>query len=203
MQTVRNRSDEVLIRRVLDGSQEAFALLVERHAEGLLHFVARMIPVREEAEEVVQDALLAAYRQLSDYDAQRASFAVWLRRIAFNTATHHLRGQRPTFVPLDESLSAISAASDTALDRLLSDGGTDLKELLDRALELLRPEERTLLQLFYTDGRPLSEIAFILGLTDEHRPARAVSALTSRLHRIRKKLFVTINRLRYEYQRNA
>ena len=171
----------MLIRQVLQGRQEEFALLVERHACGLLHFVGRLIPVREEAEEVVQDALLAAYQRLQDYDAQRASFAVWLRRIAFNIATHRLRGHGPTFIPMDESPDGIGATSDVALDRLLSEGDPDLRELLDRALEQLRSEERTLLHLFYTDGRPLSEIAFILGMTDEGSTSRAVSALTSRL----------------------
>ena len=200
MQTEINRSDEVLIQRVLEGHQEDFALLVERHANPLLHFVGRMIPVHEEAEEVVQDALLAAYQRLYDFDTQRASFAVWLRRIAFNTATHHLRSHRPMFIPMEESLDRINATSDAALDRLLSEGSSDLRELLDRALEQLRPEESTLLHLFYTDGQPLSEIAFILNLTDEEHPTRAVSALTSRLHRIRKKLYVTIKRLRNEYQ---
>ena len=200
MQTDQNRSDEMFIRQVLEGRQEVFALLVQRHANMLLHFVGRMIPVREEAEEVVQDALLAAYQRLSDFDAQRAPFAVWLKRIAFNTTTHYLREHRLTFIPINESLDNGNATTDAALDRLLSEGGPDLKELLDSALEQLRPEERTLLHLFYTDGRPLNEIAFILNLTDEAHPDRAVSALTSRLHRIRKKLFETIKRLRNEYQ---
>lgn len=200
MQTERNNSDEVLIQRILEGRQKDFALLVERYASQLLHFVGRIIPVREEAEEVVQDALLAAYQRLADYDARRATFAVWLRRIAFNTATHHLRRQRPILISMDEYLDKVSDTNDADLDRLLSEGGPDLKELLDRALKELRPEERTLLHLFYTDGRSLCEIAFILGLGDGNNPARAVSALTSRLHRIRKKLFVTINRLRNEHQ---
>lgn len=190
----------MLIRRVLEGHQEDFTLLVERHASPLLHFVGRMIPVREEAEEVVQDAFLAAYQRLHDYDVRRASFAVWLRRIAFNTATHRLRKQHPVFISMDESQDKAGATTDAALDRLLSEEGPDLRELLDRALEQLRPEERMLLQLFYNDGQSLSEIAFILELTDRGGSARAVSALTSRLHRIRKKLFVTIKRLRYEYQ---
>ena len=47
MQAEKNRSDEVLIRRVLEGHQEDFAPLVERHASPLLHFVGRMIPVRD------------------------------------------------------------------------------------------------------------------------------------------------------------
>lgn len=200
MQAEKNRSDEVLIRRVLEGHQEDFTLLVERHASPLLHFVGRMIPVREEAEEVVQDALLAAYQRLHDFDDRRASFTVWLRRIAFNTVTHHLRKHHPTFISMEESQNKTGATTDAALDRLLSEEGPDLRELLDCALEGLRPEERMLLQMFYNDGQSLSEIAFILGLTDERSPARAVSALASRLHRIRKKLYVTIKKLRYEYQ---
>ena len=101
---------------------------------------------------------------------------------------------------MDESQDKASATTDAALDRLLSEEGPDLRELLDQALEHLRPEERMVLHLFYNDGQSLDEIAFILGLREEGNPARAVSALTSRLHRIRKKLFVTIKRLRYEYQ---
>ena len=69
MQAEKYISDEVLIRRVLEGQQEDFTLLVERHASPLLHFVGRMIPVREEAEEIVQDTLLAAYQRLNDFDS--------------------------------------------------------------------------------------------------------------------------------------
>ena len=154
----------------------------------------------EEAEEIVQDTLLAAYQRLNDFDARRASFTVWLQRIAFYTVSHHLRKHHPTFISMDESQETISATTDAALDRLLSEEGPDLGELLDCALEQLRPEERMLLQLFYNDGQSLSDIAFIFGMTDKASTARAVSALTSRLHRIRKKLFVNIKRLRHEYQ---
>ena len=81
------------------------------------------------------------------------------------------------------------------LDRLLADAKPDRAELLDKALELLSAEERLLIHLFYTDERPLREISFILDCS--------VTALTSRLHRIRKKLYVTINRLSNEYQRHS
>ena len=117
-----------------------------------------MIPVREEAEEVVQDALLAAYQRLHDFDVRRASFTVWLRRIAFNTVTHHLRKHHPAFISMDENQDKTSATTDAALDRLLSEEGPDLRELLDQALEQLRPEERMLLQLFYNDGNSFSNI---------------------------------------------
>ena len=59
MQAEKYISDEVLIRRVLEGHQDDFTLLVERHASPLLHFVGRMIPVREEAEEVTSMSVLA------------------------------------------------------------------------------------------------------------------------------------------------
>ncbi len=190
-QNIRIR-DEQLVERIREGRTTDFALLVHRHAPSLLHFVGRMLPVQEEAEEVVQDAMLSAYQRLGDFDASRAPFAVWLRRIAFNTTTHRLRGRRPQFVSIDENWAETSQTSDANLDSLLSEGQSNIGELLDRALELLSPEERTLIHLFYTDGRPLREISFILDLS--------VTALTSRLHRIRKKLYVTIKRLSNENQ---
>ena len=76
MQAEKYISDEVLIRRVLEGQQEDFTLLVERHASPLLHFVGRMIPVREEAEEIVQDTLLAAYQRLNDFDIRLSCYRV-------------------------------------------------------------------------------------------------------------------------------
>ena len=191
-QDINNISDEALIRHILEGRSQDFARLVERHAPALLHFVGRMVAVQEEAEEVVQDALLAAYHRLGEYDAARAPFAVWLRRITFYTATHHLRGRRPQFVTMDDNWAELSQTSDADLDQLLSDGPPDIHDLLDRALKCLSPEERTLIHLFYTDERPLREISFILDCS--------VTALTSRLHRIRKKLYVTIKRLSNENQ---
>lgn len=192
MQQNSHISDEKLVQHIVEGHPEDFAILVERHSANLLHFVGRMILVPEEAEEVVMDALLAAYQRLGDYDDSRAPFIVWLRRIAFNTTTHRLRGRRPQFVSIDENWAEARQTSDANLDRLLSEGQSDIGELLDRALELLSPEERTLIHLFYTDGRPLREISFILDLS--------VTALTSRLNRIRKKLYVTIKRLSNENQ---
>lgn len=187
-----NNSDEAIIRHILEGNTEGFALLVERHANSLQHFVSRIIAVPEESEEVVMDAFLAAYQHLEDYDAERAPFVVWLRRIAFNTATHHLRVRQPQFVPIADNWAEGSHASDADLDCLLSNGSTDMVGLLDDALERLSPEERTLIHLFYTDERPLREISFILDCS--------VTALTSRLHRIRKKLYVLIKRLSNENQ---
>ena len=186
-------SDEQLVERIREGRTTDFALLVHRHAPSLLHFVGRMLPVQEEAEEVVQDAMLSAYQRLGDFDASRAPFAVWLKRIAFNTTTHRLRVRRPQFVPMDEHHAEAGPTESDELDRLLADGKPDRTELLDKALELLSAEERMLIHLFYTDERPLREISFILDCS--------VTALTSRLHRIRKKLYVTINRLSNEYQR--
>lgn len=186
-------SDEQLVERIREGRTTDFALLVHRHAPSLLHFVGRMLTVQEEAEEVVQDAMLSAYQRLGDFDASRAPFSVWLRRIAFNTTTHRLRVRRPHFVPMDEHQAEADPTESYELDRLLADGKPDRTELLDKALEQLSAEERMLIHLFYTDERPLREISFILDCS--------VTALTSRLHRIRKKLYVTINRLSNEYQR--
>lgn len=193
MQQDTRISDEQLVERIMAGRTTDFALLVRRHAPRLLHFVGRMLPVQEEAEEVVQDALLATYQRLGDYNASRAPFAVWLKRIAFNTATHRLRDRRTAFVPMEETHAGTAPTDGDELDHLLSDEGPDKAELLDRALDLLSAEERMLIHLFYTDERPLREISFVLDCS--------VTALTSRLHRIRKKLYVTINRLSNEYQR--
>ena len=54
------------------------------------------------AEELTQDVFVRAFRHLSDFDPERASFPTWLSRIAYNTALNHLRSRGQASMPLDE-----------------------------------------------------------------------------------------------------
>ena len=70
-------------------------------------------------------------------------------------------------------------------------------EQLDEAIQKLTSEEQMLLQLYYYDGRPLKEIAYITGKAGDSLN-REVSRLSSRLHRIRQKLRIILTRLNNE-----
>src|SRR5437016_6985315 len=76
-------SDETAVARARSGDADAFRLLVERHSRPLFRLAFRMTGNESDAEDVVQETFLRAYRQLAKFD-ERASFGTWLYRIATN-----------------------------------------------------------------------------------------------------------------------
>ena len=184
--TSKAREDEtLLISRILDGQTMLFRELAGRYAGQVLLMVARLIPSPEEAEEATQDTLVEAFQSLSRYDAQRASFRTWLMRIAYHTALKHYRQYHRSLPMVEVEQQRLDAFPDDETDALLDD--TDRVELMERAIETLKPDDQMLLNLYYFDNRPMREIACIT--------EREESYLHSRLQWIRKRLAITIRSL--------
>lgn len=187
--TSKAREDEtLLISRILDGQTSLFRELASRYAGQVLRMVARLIPSPEEAEEATQDTLMEAFQSLSRYDAQRASFRTWLMRIAYHTALKHYRQKHRSLPMMEVEQQRLDAFPDDETDALLDD--TDRVELMERAIETLKPDDQMLLNLYYFDNRPMREIACIT--------EREESYLHSRLQWIRKRLAITIRSLESE-----
>jgi RNA polymerase sigma-70 factor (ECF subfamily) len=175
-----------IIKRILDGHTELFRQLASRHSESVLRMVAHLIPSPEDAEEVAQDTLLAAFQSLSRFDAQQAHFRTWLLAIAYHKALNHLRKQQTVrFVDTDQSW--LYSIPDNETDELLNDTSPDRLTLLDNAVSQLQPDDQILLSLYYYEDRPISEISYITG--------RSESYLRSRLQWIRKRMAITIKNL--------
>ena len=87
------RRQPELVRAARAGDQEAFRALMQRHQAGLLRLVGRFVGSREDAEDVVQEAFIAAYRQMGRFRGD-ASFGTWLGRIAIYKALKVARRER-------------------------------------------------------------------------------------------------------------
>ena len=172
--------DKTLIRRILSGETEAFRHLMRRHGGMLLAFIEGVVGNREEAEDVVQESFVIAYRSLRQYDDGKASFATWLHRIAYHEALHRMKRRRPPTLSWDEDESLLKYAEETDADNWLREATEDQLERLDKAIDRLPAYDQTLLQLYYEDDLPLKEIAYILD--------SEASILASRLRRIRNRL---------------
>ena len=161
--------------------------LVKQHAADVLWFVARLIPRREDAEDVAQDVFVAAYQSLSRYDAKRASFKTWLLRIAYNTVLNRFRDgrRRMSFVEMEED--ELEAMADEAADELLHESSPNRVALLEPAVRQLSDDDQLLLILYYHNGKSLREIAYITGQSESY--------LASRLQYLRKKLSTIIIKL--------
>ena len=186
------QDETLLIRHILDGDTKQFRQLAGRYAEQVLRMVARLIPSHEEAEEATQDALLEAFQSLARYDARQASFQTWLMCIAYHTALKHYRQHHKSvqFVEMERDdgenqSSWLDTIPDDETDVLLDD--TDRVTLMERSIDMLKPDDQMLLNLYYFDNRPIREISCIT----EHDEGY----LRSRLQWIRKRIAITIKTL--------
>ena len=186
--TPKAMQDETeLIRSILDGNTVLFRQLAGRYAEQVLRMVARLIPSSEEAEEATQDTLLEAFQSLHRFDAQKASFSTWLMRIAYNTALKHYRKRRKSIPMVEVDQQWFNAIPDNETNALLDDTAPDRIALMEKAIDMLNPDDQMLLSLYYFDNRPIREISSIM----EHEE----SYFRSRLQWLRKKLAIIIKTL--------
>jgi RNA polymerase sigma-70 factor (ECF subfamily) len=139
----------------------------------VIDFTARLLPERQDAEEVAQDVFVKAFRQMDSFRGDSA-LLTWLQRIAYHEAMSRLRHRRPYMVDIDDVPIGEEPDND------LSMGNEARIQLLEETIDLLPPDDQLLLHLYYYDDRPLRDIAYIM----DAEP----NALGVRLHRIRKKL---------------
>ena len=83
-------TDAVTISRARNGDPDAFRQLVERHSQPIFRLAYRMTGNEHDADDVVQETFLRAYRQLGRFE-ERANFGTWLHRIGVNCALDLLR----------------------------------------------------------------------------------------------------------------
>ena len=82
-----------VLARARQGDSEAFQTLVERHSRRAFQLAFRITGNEQDAEDVVQESFIRAYRQLSRFEA-RAHFATWLHRIVANCSVDVIRSRR-------------------------------------------------------------------------------------------------------------
>ena len=158
MSTVDN--DTALVRRAMEGDREAFSDLAAANWRRLVA-LARSIVADLEAEGVVQDGLIKAWKKIGGL-REPAAFSSWLTRIVANTAVARARSRR-IFQPLN---GAEFAARDRSVDDRI-----DVQRLLTK----LAPRQRAVLHLTVVEGLSDSEIAEVLG----------ISSSSVRVHRMR------------------
>lgn len=173
-------NDAGLVAQVLGGEGDAYRILVERHSRSVFRLAFRMTGNEQDAEDVVQETFLRAYKQLSRYES-RASFGTWLYRIAANYSLDLLRSRKHRAVvrrETDEETGDVMmnvATGDPGPDRLLFSGQVQRK--IEQALNDLSQQERTAFILRHYEGQSIEEIGSVLGLganATKHSIFRAV-----------------------------
>jgi RNA polymerase sigma-70 factor, ECF subfamily len=145
--------DRDLVRRVLAGQTDDFRALVDRHQQRIFRFALGLLGNHEEAEDVTQEAFLAAFANLSGYDSSRAAFSTWLFTIARNRCINLLKQSRPIAFNEMDSIGDVSSADPIVRQ--------ELSQQLDRALAALPVEQRSAFVLAEIEELPYAEIARI------------------------------------------
>jgi len=147
-------ADAALVARMASGDRQAMADLYQRHAGLLLGLALRIVRERREAEDLLHDVFLEAWRAAKDFDPKRGRVRTWL--------TIRMRSRS-----LDHQKSARVArnAGDAALDAVVDPGrdegpgaGRDHARVRE-AVAALGTEQRQVLELAYFEGLSCSEIA--------------------------------------------
>ncbi len=184
-------SDEQLIAAVATGDAAAFDALIVRHGTAMRRF-ARALAPRDEADDVLQDALLDLYRGAATY-AQRASVRAWLFQLVRHRAFHHRKARNRSGTPTEEcSLAELGreaghGAEATPIERgLVADAALDLetRDALRAALATLDDDAREVLWLRDVEGLRGAEAAAALGLE--------LGAMKTRLHKARMALMAAL-----------
>jgi RNA polymerase sigma-70 factor (ECF subfamily) len=169
--------DLLAVERALAGDRLAFEGIVARHERRLWRHLRRLAGSNEEAEDLVQETFLKAWRGLPNFRAEKgASLSAWLYRIATNEAMSSFRKRRPSagleeagLVPDERAPSAISVAA-----------GREMSDKLWKAAESLPPAAAAMFSLRYKEGLSVEEVAEAVG--------KKPGAVRVALHRAREKL---------------
>ncbi|MFC9910758.1 RNA polymerase sigma factor [Streptomyces sp. NPDC059862] len=152
----------MLAVRASEGDDDAFAVLVRRHSSPLLALACHLLGNRADAEDVVQDAFLSAWRRLPEF-RHGASFGTWMYRIVTNRCLNILR--RPRAVPLEKIPEPVARdASATPQAAAEADAVT---AALSQALRALNPDQRVCWVLRELHGLHYEEIAHVTGTSEQ------------------------------------
>ena len=186
------REREILLDRAQTGDPEAVNVLFESCRGRLYCQALRILARPQDAEDAVQEAMLAAFTHLQGFQ-RGADFLTWATRIVINAALQFIRKSRtkPT-VPWDQVNIEFEGSSfaeylrdpQPTSEELL--GRLEQREMFEDALHKLPVEMRRAIQFFKSTDCSLKEAASALGLP--------LSTLKARLHRGRRALMVRLKR---------
>jgi RNA polymerase sigma factor (sigma-70 family) len=174
--------DELYLRLVLEGNVSKYSYFIDKYKNMAFSIALRIVDNREDAEEIVQDAFLKAFRSLNKF-RKDSKFSTWLYKIVVNSALSRTRSKRPESSPLDDDEIAETVV-ESAESAYRSLDVADQKKIIHSALAALGVEDRLLLTLYYLNENSINEVSEITGIIQEN--------VKMKLHRARNKMYVVL-----------
>jgi len=157
--------DRDLIRRIGGGDREAFRRLFRRYSPTALALAQRVLHQPHLAEETVQEAFLAVWRNPMGYDAERGSVRAWLMSTVHHRAVDLVRREEAQRRRAEEAVALPGPPPDDPGEVVVEEIGLPQERAAVRgALEDLPDEQRRVIELMYFDGLSQTQIAARLEL---------------------------------------
>ena len=158
--SARNTQLTELISQIVNQDQQAMATLYDSTSRIVYGLLLRIINDPATAEEVLLDVYTQVWRQASRYDGTRGGPMAWITTIARSRAIDRLRADKQDLQREEELETAGSfAASESVEDDVAN---SELRRIVRKAMEILTPEQREVIELAYYGGMSQSEIALRL-----------------------------------------
>lgn len=182
------QEDREIVREVLNGKKELFALLIHRYEDRIFNYIYYLVKQKEEAEDLTQTTFVKAFFALRQYN-HAYEFSTWIYTIARNVCLDYFRKRKREDGDLSLNVT-VSEDGDTEMGELIEEDHSpdplrtvlneELRGKIEKAIERLPVKLREIVVLRHLEDRSYEEIAQIIDLP--------VGTVKSYLHRARKKL---------------
>jgi len=176
--------DEIYLQKVIEGDISKFSYFIEKYKDMAFSIAFRILNNREDAEEIVQDSFLRAFKSLEKF-RHDSKFSTWFYRIVVNNSLSKLTREKKDTLNID-----IEMVSDSIIENVESVykglTKTDQQKFINYALNELCIEDRLLLTLYYLNENSIEEIVEIMNISQQ--------TLKMKIHRARKKMYIVLEK---------
>jgi RNA polymerase sigma-70 factor (ECF subfamily) len=155
--------DELIVREVLGGDQEAFRRLIHKHEKLVYHMVSRVIDSREDREDLCQEIFLKVYRKLPGFRFQ-SRLSTWIATVAYRTALNYLKKHKKRQTSSLDDISRTMAVQQTSSEQQLDQAG--INRHVHQLIGQLPEKYRMVLSMYHLEEMPYAEIAQICDMPE-------------------------------------
>ncbi|MEX0770931.1 MAG: sigma-70 family RNA polymerase sigma factor [Balneolaceae bacterium] len=163
-----SREDDKLVSAAVEGDEQAYANLMEKYQRALYFHIVKMVKEKEQVEDLVQEAFMKAFDNLSSYNT-RYAFSTWLYRIATNHTIDYLRKKKLKTLSIDEPVKTRDGDMEIQLpdDSYETDRGIIRKQrqkMIRNAIHELPEKYRQVIEMRHMEEKSYQEISDLLDL---------------------------------------
>jgi RNA polymerase sigma-70 factor (ECF subfamily) len=159
---MRNLSDQEIIDSVRKGNSSDYSILVDRYKNKAFSMLKRMLKNEFDAEEILQDCFLKAYKSLNNFKGE-AKFSTWFYRIVYNSALTKLSSQKrrteTEMTSVEDHINLESEYNSNEIEKM------DVNHLIHKTISKLPERYSAIITMFYLNEMTIDEISEIMGIS--------------------------------------